>query len=440
MFKKYGVLVMLSLLVVSAPLSVQADSIGDMQKRQSEIEQKKSEIDKNIDTKSSEIADLESEEQDASKQLDALLKSIDETNKKLKAQENKVESENKKLKQLKKDIAKLRNDIRERQEVLDNRARAIQKSGTATAYLDMIFEAGDFKELVDRVTVVSAMVNADQNIMQDQKDDQDKLKVAEGSSQKKLENLKVLAVDLEVSKNNMESQKEEKNDLVLALANKKDLTKTEQSLLASEQGSLTAEEKKLASNIAGEKAKQEAALKAAEEKRIQEATAKANAEKASQSQTTVAQAPSSETASAPSHVNSGGGQFIKPASGILTSGFSDRTNPVTGQHESHKGQDIAAGGAVTVSAAASGTVVFSGFGASGSGYGGYGYVVKIDHGNGFQTLYGHMRAGSLKVVAGQQVSQGQPIGIMGSTGQSTGQHLHFEIHQNGIPVDPAPYI
>ncbi|MBC2255023.1 peptidoglycan DD-metalloendopeptidase family protein [Listeria ivanovii] len=440
MFKKYGVLVILSLLIVSTPLSVQADSIGDMQNRQNEIEQKKSEIDKNIDTKNSEIADLENEEQDASKQLDALLKSIDETNKKLKAQENKVESENKKLKQLKKDIEKLRNDIRERQEVLDNRARAIQKSGTATAYLDMIFEAGDFKEFVDRVTVVSAMVNADQNIMQDQKDDQDKLKVAEGSSQKKLENLRELAVDLEVSKNNMESQKEEKNDLVMVLANKKDLTKTEQSLLASEQGSLTAEEKKLASNIAGEKAKQEAALKAAEEKRIQEATAKAKADKSSQSQTTVAQAPSSETASAPSHVSSGGGQFIKPASGILTSGFSDRTNPVTGQHESHKGQDIAAGGAVTVSAAASGTVVFSGFGASGSGFGGYGYVVKIDHGNGFQTLYGHMRAGSLKVVAGQQVSQGQPIGIMGSTGQSTGQHLHFEIHQNGVPIDPAPYI
>lgn len=440
MLKKYGVLATLGILIVSAPLSVEADTINDMQKRQNEIEQKKSELDKNIDTKSSEIADLETKEKDASKQLESLINSIDETNKKLRAQEDKVDSENQKLKQLKKDIEKLRKDIKERQEVLDKRARAIQKSGTATAYLDMIFEANDFKELVDRVTVVSTMVNADQNIMQDQKDDQDKLKVAESSSEKKLENLRVLAVDLAVSRNNMESQKAEKNDLVMALANKKDLTKNEQSLLANEQGSLSAEQKQLASNIAGEKAKQEAALKAAEQKRIQEAAVKANAEKASKSQTTVAQAPSPEVASAPSNVSSGGGQFIKPASGILTSGFSDRTNPVTGEHESHKGQDIAAGGAVTVSAAASGTVVFSGFGASGSGYGGYGYVVEIDHGNGFQTLYGHMRAGSLKVVAGQQVSQGQPIGIMGSTGQSTGQHLHFEIHQNGVPIDPAPYL
>ncbi|EAC8434644.1 peptidoglycan DD-metalloendopeptidase family protein [Listeria monocytogenes] len=434
MLKKYGVATALSLLIMSAPLTgAHADTINDMQKRQNEIEQKKSELDKNIDSKNAELNHLESAEKDAAKELESLLKSIDDTNKKLKEQEEKVSSENEKLKKLKKEMEELRNDIRDRQKVLDNRARAIQTTGTATSYLDMIFEADDFKELIDRVTVVSAIVKADQNIMQDQKDDQDKLKVAETTSEKKLENLKVLAVELEVSKNNMESQKQEKNDLVMALANKKDLTKSEQTLLASEQGALTDEEKRLASNIAGEKAKQEAAIKAAEEKRMQEAAA-------SVKNSTAVKQPSSASNGATETVSSGGGQFIKPASGILTSGFSERTNPVTGKYESHKGQDIAGGGTITVSAAASGTVVFSGFGASGSGFGGYGYVVKIDHGNGFQTLYGHMRAGSLKVVTGQRVSQGQPIGIMGSTGQSTGQHLHFEIHKNGIPVDPAPYI
>ncbi|EAG9231854.1 murein hydrolase activator EnvC [Listeria monocytogenes] len=434
MLKKYGVATALSLLIMSAPLTgAHADTINDMQKRQNEIEQKKSELDKNIDSKNAELNHLESAEKDAAKELESLLKSIDDTDKKLKEQEEKVSSENEKLKKLKKEMEELRNDIRDRQKVLDNRARAIQTTGTATSYLDMIFEADDFKELIDRVTVVSAIVKADQNIMQDQKDDQDKLKIAETASEKKLENLKVLAVELEVSKNNMESQKQEKNDLVMALANKKDLTKSEQTLLASEQGALTDEEKRLASNIAGEKAKQEAAIKAAEEKRMQEAAA-------SVKNSTAVKQPSSASNGATETVSSGGGQFIKPASGILTSGFSERTNPVTGKYESHKGQDIAGGGTITVSAAASGTVVFSGFGASGSGFGGYGYVVKIDHGNGFQTLYGHMRAGSLKVVTGQRVSQGQPIGIMGSTGQSTGQHLHFEIHKNGIPVDPAPYI
>ncbi|MBF2349847.1 peptidoglycan DD-metalloendopeptidase family protein [Listeria marthii] len=435
MLKKYGVATALSLLIIAAPLSgAHAESINDMQKRQNEIEQKKSELNKNLDTKNTELNHLESAEKDAAKELESLLKSIDETDKKLKEQEGKVDSENEKLKQLKKEMEKLRNDIRDRQKVLDNRARAIQTTGTATAYLDMIFEANDFKELIDRVTVVSAIVKADQDIMQDQKDDQDKLKVAETTSEKKLENLKVLAVELEVSKNNMESQKQEKNDLVMALANKKDLTKSEQTLLASEQGALTDEEKRLASSIAGEKAKQEAAIKAAEEKRMQEAASSAH------NSTAVNNSGSGSSGSTETVGSGGGGQFIKPASGILTSGFSERTNPVTGKYESHKGQDIAGGGTITVSAAASGTVVFSGFGASGSGFGGYGYVVKIDHGNGYQTLYGHMRAGSLKVVTGQRVSQGQPIGIMGSTGQSTGQHLHFEIHKNGVPVNPAPYL
>ncbi|MBF2520942.1 peptidoglycan DD-metalloendopeptidase family protein [Listeria marthii] len=435
MLKKYGVATALSLLIIAAPLSgAHAESINDMQKRQNEIEQKKSELDKNLDLKNTELNHLESAEKDAAKELESLLKSIDETDKKLKEQEGKVDSENEKLKQLKKEMEKLRNDIRDRQKVLDNRARAIQTTGTATAYLDMIFEANDFKELIDRVTVVSAIVKADQDIMQDQKDDQDKLKVAETTSEKKLENLKVLAVELEVSKNNMESQKQEKNDLVMALANKKDLTKSEQSLLASEQGALTDEEKRLASSIAGEKAKQEAAIKAAEEKRMQEAASSAH------NSTAVNNSGSGSSGSTETVGSGGSGLFIKPASGILTSGFSERTNPVTGKYESHKGQDIAGGGTITVSAAASGTVVFSGFGASGSGFGGYGYVVKIDHGNGYQTLYGHMRAGSLKVVTGQRVSQGQPIGIMGSTGQSTGQHLHFEIHKNGVPVNPAPYL
>ncbi|MBF2479469.1 murein hydrolase activator EnvC family protein [Listeria marthii] len=435
MLKKYGVATALSLLIIAAPLSgAHAESINDMQKRQNEIEQKKSELDKNLDSKNTELNHLESAEKDAAKELESLLKSIDETDKKLKEQEGKVDSENEKLKQLKKEMEKLRNDIRDRQKVLDNRARAIQTTGTATAYLDMIFEANDFKELIDRVTVVSAIVKADQDIMQDQKDDQDKLKVAETTSEKKLENLKVLAVELEVSKNNMESQKQEKNDLVMALANKKDLTKSEQTLLASEQGALTDEEKRLASSIAGEKAKQEAAIKAAEEKRMQEAASSAH------NSTAVNNSGSGSSGSTETVGSGGGGQFIKPASGILTSGFSERTNPVTGKYESHKGQDIAGGGTITVSAAASGTVVFSGFGASGSGFGGYGYVVKIDHGNGYQTLYGHMRAGSLKVVTGQRVSQGQSIGIMGSTGQSTGQHLHFEIHKNGVPVNPAPYL
>ena len=88
----------------------------------------------------------------------------------------------------------------------------------------------------------------------------------------------------------------------------------------------------------------------------------------------------------------------------------------------------------TVVAAAKGTVVIAGVHSS------YGYYVKIDHGNGMQTLYAHCMAGSLMVYPGQQVIAGQPIARVGATGYATGPHLHFEVIMNGVCVDPKPYL
>jgi murein DD-endopeptidase MepM/ murein hydrolase activator NlpD len=71
---------------------------------------------------------------------------------------------------------------------------------------------------------------------------------------------------------------------------------------------------------------------------------------------------------------------------------------------------------------------------------GFGYCVKIKHANGVTTLYAHMKKNSLKVNKGDTVTQGQAIGIVGSTGNSTAPHLHFEVHENGSRVDPRPYL
>ncbi len=445
------IVVLAGAVVLNSPMQVLADSTNELEKRQNELSQERSNLNQRIESKNSEMESIGMEQQNAATQLESLLKSIEETDRKLKEQQSQVDDENAKIEKLQKDIADLKEKIQNRQEVLKDRARAIQKNGNAQSYLNILLESQDFSDLIERVNVVSVLVNADQNIIKQQKDDQELLDQKETASQKKLTELKLLASKIEVSKNNLESQKAEKNDLILALAEKENKTASEKTLLEKQQGSLSAEEKQVAANIQSAKAEearkqQEAAAKAEEARRA--ATVASASEKAkgggteSTGSTSAASSAGSSQATSPAanKPSGNGGMFIKPAAGILTSGFSDRINPVTGQHESHKGQDIAAGGTVTVSAAADGTVVFAGYGAPGSGYGGYGYVVKIDHGNGYQTLYGHMRAGSLNVVAGQRVMQGQAIGIMGSTGQSTGQHLHFEIHQNGVPVDPAPYL
>jgi len=126
----------------------------------------------------------------------------------------------------------------------------------------------------------------------------------------------------------------------------------------------------------------------------------------------------------------GGGMFSWPVTGTITSPFGWRSNPFGGAPEFHQGLDIAAPMGTTVTAAASGTVIMAQW------YGGYGNYILIDHGGGYSPGYGHLSA--IYVSNGQSIQRGQAIGAVGSTGQSTGPHLHFEVRIAGKPVDPAP--
>ncbi len=126
----------------------------------------------------------------------------------------------------------------------------------------------------------------------------------------------------------------------------------------------------------------------------------------------------------------GSGMFSWPVTGTITSPFGWRSNPFGGAPEFHQGLDIAAPMGTTVTAAAGGTVIMAQW------YGGYGNYILIDHGGGYSTGYGHLSA--IYVSSGQSVQRGQAIGAVGSTGQSTGPHLHFEVRIAGKPVDPAP--
>jgi murein DD-endopeptidase MepM/ murein hydrolase activator NlpD len=120
--------------------------------------------------------------------------------------------------------------------------------------------------------------------------------------------------------------------------------------------------------------------------------------------------------------------FMWPVRGFITSNFGYRIHPIRGTWIFHSGIDIAAIYGASVNAASSGVVIYSGW------YGGYGNTLILDHGNGYSTLYAH--CSTLFVGKDQRVKQGSTIASVGSTGMSTGPHLHFEIRQNGVPIDP----
>ena len=121
--------------------------------------------------------------------------------------------------------------------------------------------------------------------------------------------------------------------------------------------------------------------------------------------------------------------LIRPISGTITSRFGSRESI---RSSGHRGLDIAAPTGTSIKAAAGGTVTTAGY--SGT----YGYMIKISHGNGVETVYAH--CSQLNVSAGQKVSQGQIIGKVGSTGRSTGPHLHLEVRVNGILYNPQNYV
>lgn len=122
-----------------------------------------------------------------------------------------------------------------------------------------------------------------------------------------------------------------------------------------------------------------------------------------------------------------------PYNGRITSTFGHRENPFGGSNvETHKGLDIKAPYGAPVKSMAKGTVSFAGV------RGGFGNCIILDHGNGFETLYGHLSR--ILVTRGQKIDIGQEIGKVGSTGRSTGPHLHYEVHRNGQRINPQPFL
>jgi murein DD-endopeptidase MepM/ murein hydrolase activator NlpD len=125
-------------------------------------------------------------------------------------------------------------------------------------------------------------------------------------------------------------------------------------------------------------------------------------------------------------------RLVRPVPGAISSGFGPRVHPILGTTRMHNGVDMNAAQGEPIKAAASGTVMFAGV------KGGFGNTIMIDHGGGMVTLYAHQSR--LGASVGQKVTAGGTIGYIGSTGLSTGPHLHFEVRINGVPKNPANYI
>jgi murein DD-endopeptidase MepM/ murein hydrolase activator NlpD len=153
----------------------------------------------------------------------------------------------------------------------------------------------------------------------------------------------------------------------------------------------------------------------------------AREESAIRAQIAAAAAPKTST-----EVTTSSSGFVRPVPGAISSGYGVRIHPITGTKRMHNGVDMNASQGDPIRAVKAGSVILA------SVKGGYGNTVMIDHGGGMVTLYAHQSR--IGVSVGQKVSAGAVIGYIGSTGDSTGPHLHFEVRINGNPVNPSKYL
>lgn len=307
-------------------------------------------------------------------------------------------------------------ELKEEQKNIENllaaRVRSVYKLDLAKQYIYLLIKSKNIFEIFQNLNSMSKIISFDKGLIKKSKDNQDsisneiveiELKIKEQEENQLVVEKKKSEI-VETKNRVLEIQKEEENKRqeLLALHNYK-----EKSI-----SSLEDDSNKISSEIA-ELESHNHELEAELDKIVNNVSNNTN--------------NYDKIESLPSESG-----FLRPVPGAITSYYGYRVNPVTGEYKLHKGIDYAGNYGDPIKASKSGVVEYSGW------ISGYGNTIILGHGNGVQTLYPH--AQTLNVSVGQTVAQGDIIATVGSTGNSTGPHLHFEIRINGEAVNPLNYI
>ena len=320
---------------------------------------------------------------------------------------------------------------------LNDRLAAMYKNGEA-GYLEVLLGSTSFSELLTNIDMITRIYEQDEEFMHQLQTQYDEL----ADMKRELE---ALEAQLKAQEAQLQSQKaalQANRSQVAGLRAQAQQNVAAQNALIDDLNSSAASITALirAEEAAAKKAAQEKAAKeaAAAEQKATNSAAKASstAKAASSSSGTKSSGSSSPyvAASTTTTYISGNGTFCLPAPQYtrLSSPFGYRIHPISHVRKLHTGIDFGAPANSPAVAGADGVVIYAGW------YNGYGNTVVISHGNGISTLYAHNN--SLCVTKGQSVKRGQQIAYIGSTGNSTGPHCHFEVRINGTPVNPAPYL
>ena len=291
------------------------------------------------------------------------------------------------------------------QEQYKARLRSMEETG-AVSYWSILFKASSFSDLLDRVDMIHEIAKSDQLMMKKLSEATEAVQQSREELEQEQQQMQTARDELAAQETELEMQRAEADALLLQIAEECE------KMTAEYQGYL-AQEDALSKQVAKAEKDYYQALAKEEAARLAELNKQNNY--------------------VPANKDSSGFLYPLPYRVAITDSYGYRTHPVTGKKTTwHNGVDLAAGAGTAIYATKSGTVTTA---LRSDIWGNY---VVINHGDGFSSLYAHMQG--LIVKAGDYVKQGQTIGYVGSTGLSTGPHLHFTIYYNGADVNPMSYI
>lgn len=413
----------LSILVASQSVIVFGNTENDLQNKINEnnsnieeLEDKKEELNEAISNQYTELEGIVSEIESKSEELNKAKSDVQYYENLINEVQVEIDNINYEISSLTEEIEMRKNLIKEKEkeiektkELLDNRIRSYSKVDMTTEIVFMILESKSLTSFFGNLENAYKIINLDRKLINEiTKFNEEMAKEQE-----------VIQSELEKIEENKVTVESKKQDLVLA---KEEFLVKQQNEESKMNELLALESQK--SNIINQLSDEEAEL-ANEIGELLIYNEELQQELDNLFEQINNQPPINNE-------NASGQGFIRPGYGAVTDTFGQRINPVTFEEGAHNGVDFADSYGSNVYASKSGTVVYSGW------ISGYGNTIIIDHGSSVQTLYAHNS--ELLVSVGQVVAQGEVISLVGSTGMSTGPHIHFEIRINGQPVNPLDYL
>lgn len=407
---EYISIVLLIMILISNVFVAYANQKSDLQNEQNSI-------DKQIEETNSEISGVKSQMSDALTQINKYNSQIGTYESEIGDLESQISTLQTQITQKEANIEEQQEKYEEQQELLDKRLVAMYESGT-TSYLDMLLSSDGLADFISKYYIIEQLTEYDTELLQNIETTKKQIENEKGELENSKSQVQSSKTQIEAKKNSLSVLVSEKNSLVGTLSQ-------EEKALEAQLEEFEQDKKDIQQQLAAIAAREEEERRAAAAKKAAEASSSGKKD-------------TSTADTAPSNPSVSG--FICPLAGRNKS---DITTGYYG-YSGHTGVDFARNskGAVDgkpVLAAKGGKVITStALKRSDGSYKSYGEYIVISHGDGTMTLYAHMK--SRAVGPGAEVGQGQVIGYVGSTGNSTGPHLHFEVWLGGKRVNPTPYL